>query len=459
VVGRKTVGLAFLVALVAVAVTPHGAATSRQAQPNIVLIITDDQSYGSVEKMPYLRSRSGWYRFDNAFINNATCCPSRATILSGQWSHHTGVESTGSSPDFDDRSTIATWLDAAGYRTGFVGKYHLGDAVPGRVPEAYIPPGWDEWVEHEIVGSGAYYDYTLNDNGALVEHGSTRADYSTDLLRGYAVDFIHRNAGQPFFMVFSPRAPHNPWIPAPRHQGDYANEPVSLPPNFNEADMSDKPEYWANLAPKNPASAMTAVRREWEAVLAVDDAIRAIVRAVGQEQLRRDTVIVVMTDNGYSHGSHRHRGKICAYEECNRTPLIVDYRGRSDGLRFQHLIGNEDIAPTFADLAGATPATPVDGKSFAPMLTSGQAPPDWSDEVLLRGFTGGARPGRMPTFWGIRTREHKYIETVATGEVELYDLAADPFELDSVAGKPEYAAVQDQLRERLAALREQPPSP
>jgi N-acetylglucosamine-6-sulfatase len=423
---------------------------------NVVLIVSDDQSYESVAKMPYLGTRippkGGWYRFDNALINNATCCPSRATILTGLWSHHHGVEATAGAPAFDDTSTVATWLDTAGYRTGFIGKYHLGTEV-SNPPTTYIPPGWDEWMAwHGINGREAYYDYTLNENGTLVPYGTEPADYSTDVLAGKATDFISRNAGgAPFFLLFAPRAPHGPWTPAPRDIGTYAGEPVPHSPSYNE-DTSDKPAWWAALPLKKPSNTDPARRKLWETTLALDDAVKGIITALQNAQAMRNTVIIYMTDNGYALGEHRYTKKVCAYEECSRTPLLVKYLGRNDGLVIPQVVSNEDLAPTLASLAGISPPAPVDGTSFAPLL-EGQQPPSWPEEALLRAYNPN-NPGRPPTFWGIRTRDYKYIETVGTGEVELYDLAADPYELENVAGEPAYAAIQAALAARLAVLRQ-----
>jgi arylsulfatase A-like enzyme len=425
-------------------------------RPNIVLILTDDQSYESVAAMPYVSKLSNWYSFTNAYINNSTCSPSRATILSGQWSHHTGVEATGGAPAFDDHSTVATWLDRAGYRTAFVGKYHLGALE--RTPETYIPPGWDEFYGWKSAGnSGAYYNYTLNQNGALTHYGSTPSDYSTDVLAGIATGFIKRSAAspRPFFLYFAPRGPHNPWIAAPRHVDGFKDMPIAHAPNYNEADMSDKPVWWRSLPLRSPKNLDNARRREYATLLSVDDAVRRIVGILGDNGLMRNTVIIFMTDNGYAFGEHRQLGKICPYEECNKTPLMIWYPG-GHARTIPQLVSNVDIAPTLADLAGVSPGARVDGHSFVPLLRSATAP--WPYAVLLRGYKApNGRPTDIPTFWGIRFGQYKYIETVSTGETELYDLKADPFELSNVAGQPKYAPVRASLARRLARLRTQPP--
>jgi arylsulfatase A-like enzyme len=453
---------AVLVALVALGslTWPTVGVGAQLNRPNIILILSDDQTLESVQKMPYLRSRiapqGGWYRFDNAFINNATCCPSRATIMTGLWSHHHGIEATGGARAYDDSDTIATRLHAAGYRTGFVGKYHLTSTVTKNAGPTYVPPGWDDWHGFANNTPGWYYKYTLNENGTLVGYGSTLVDYSTDVLRDKALHFINSHSSEPFFLIYAPRAPHNNWTAAPRHVGRYKGVPVEHSPNFNEEDMSDKPTWWNSQAPRNVNNIDAARRKEWDTTLALDDAVKAIHERVRNLGLMSRTVIFFMTDNGYAFGEHRYNGKACAYEECSRTPLLVKYGGGTQGWTFPQLIGNEDLAPTFADLAGVSQPDPTDGQSYATMLQHRTTPASWENEILLHGYDGGDndgdQQGHPPTFWGLRTPGYKYIETVDTGEVELYDLTADPYELQNVAERAEYASTRAQLAERLWEL-------
>jgi arylsulfatase A-like enzyme len=425
---------------------------------NIVLILSDDQSYDSLARMPFV-SQLNWYRFGNAYINNSTCCPSRATILTGRWSHHTGVESTGGAPPFHDASTLATWLHDAGYRTGLYGKYHLGAVGQKDIfASRYIPPGWDEWhAWNGVADQNAYYDYTLNENRSLVDYGSAPEDYSTDVLARKAVEFIEQsNGSRPFFLYFAPRGSHNPWTPAPRHVGANNSTEIAKTPDYNEADMSDKPRFWQSLPLQRDFNIDFAERKEYDTVLSVDDAAKAIVDTLQRKDLMKNTVIVYMTDNAYSFGQHRYLGKVCAYDECNKTPFLMWYpKGKPRSI--DQLISNADLAPTFASLAGIDPGAPVDGHDFLPLITQ-PAAPGRPDVVLLRGYNGAAeRDGEVPEFWGIRTTRYKYIETVRTGETELYDMNADPYELQSLANDPAYAGIKARLAAELAALRSAPP--
>ena len=183
--------------------------------PNIVFILTDDQSIESVAKMPFVSHYAGWDRFENAFLNDPVCCPSRASILTGLYAHHTGIENNADRSNFDDSSTIATWLHGAGYRTALFGKYHLLHNGAG---PTYIPPGWDDWVGYP---SGSYYDYTVNDNGQLVHYGSSPEDYSTDVISREAKNFLDQaDARNPFFMYLATAAPMTAGYQLPATRGD-----------------------------------------------------------------------------------------------------------------------------------------------------------------------------------------------------------------------------------------------
>ena len=214
-------------------------------QPNLILIVTDDQDLDAMAYMPQLRSLlvNQGLTFSNAFVTRSLCCPSRASILRGQYAHNHQIQSNhlpdGGFEKFTelglDTSTIATWLQAAGYRTVLIGKYLNGI----RGSSTYVPPGWDEWYG---AVTEAYFNYKLNENGAIVAYGRDPEDYLTDVLSGKATDFIRRTTA-PFFIYLTPHAPHEPAIPAPRHVGAFAGWIAPRPPSFNEADVSDKPTW------------------------------------------------------------------------------------------------------------------------------------------------------------------------------------------------------------------------
>lgn len=448
----KTLPVIAALLLGLVVCTPAHAKVGAGTKPNIIVVLTDDQhaSRETISKMPYLRSRSGWYRFDRAFINNPTCCPSRATFLSGQWSHHTGVEFTTGAARFDDADTIATRLDDAGYRTGWFGKYHLGASAPRAA--TYVPPGWDDFVDHKAP-SPPYFDYTLNENGRLVNYGSAPEDYSTDVLAAKAIRFVKRAAAAraPYFAVFAPRAPHNNWTAAPRHAGTYADEPVKFPKSWNE-DTSDKPAWWAQRPEARPANRTGAIRHSWDTLLAVDEALKKLNKVLRKRRQVKDTVVIFTSDNGYAFGEHRWAAKRCVYDSCARVPLYVRYGAHREGKVFKAVVGNEDFAATFAAWAGVSPPAGSDGQSMARMLKKRRMPGRWQDEALLRSANNDDE-GSPPDAWALRTRAYLYAETTATGELELYDLATDPHQLQNVAGESLYAPARMRMRERLSVLK------
>lgn len=399
-------------------------------KPNVVLVVTDDQTLDQIKHaMPYLNGHDDWVTFDNASLNTSLCCPSRATILSGQYSHHTGIEYL-EGWKFRDGSTLATWLQDAGYTTGLYGKY-LNSWLKGR-PENDIPPGWDEW--HSFIRS-AYYDYDVNDNGTITHHGHRPDDYSTEVLADKASDFIRGQAGgdNPFFLYFTPYGAHSPRTPAPQDEGAFDGVRMRRPPNFNEHDVSDKPGYIADREKQDPHLMDEERRDGWETSLSVDRAVQQLFTTLRETGEDRDTVVIFMTDNGYAFGEHRWNSKRTPYEESTQTPLLMRIPGVS-GRRVEAPVSNADIASTIADIADITPGIGQDGQSMLPLVYG--IDEDWREGVLLH-FAGGSafrdRPGEkkgVTGYWGIRTPDLKYLEYL-TGEREFYDLRRDPYELDN----------------------------
>jgi N-acetylglucosamine-6-sulfatase len=418
------------------------------ARPNIVLILTDDQRWDTVRYMPTVAGKlvGQGVTFANGFVTNPLCCPSRASILTGAYSHTTRVYRNdgplGGFASFRDESTLATWLDDAGYRTALIGKYLNG------YPGSYVPPGWDRWVAFRSAG---YYRYGF-DVGGEDFPVTDRTTYSTDFLRQEAVSFI-RAAPRPFFLYFAPYAPHGPATPATRHESAFSDLLPWRPPSYDERDVSDKPRRVRSM-PRLDDPARRFLdgfrRNQLRTLLAVDEAVASILEALADRGQLQNTVIVFMSDNGFLWGEHRLSGKRYPYDESIRVPFVVRYDGLVDAARTdRRSVLGIDLAPTFAELAGVE-APGAEGRSLLPLLTRDDA--RWRRAFLVETLKGG----RPPTYCGIRAQRYKFV-AYASGDRELYDLAADPHELRNLAGAPSRAKTLSLLRTRLARLCNPPP--
>ena len=411
------------------------------SQPNLILILTDDLDLGPVgypgpiAYMPQIQSLlvNQGLTFSNAFVTRSLCCPSRASILRGQYPHNHTIQSNrlpdGGEARFQelglDSSTIATWLQAAGYNTVLIGKYMNGyESDP-----LYLPPGWNEWYGKV---SGPYFDYVLNENGQLVNYGSDPEDYLTDVEAGIATDFIRRTTA-PFFIYLAPTAPHYPATPAPRYVGFFADMMAPRPPSFNEADMSDKPTWLRSkplLTPTQIDKIDALYRARLETMLAVDDMVAALVEALGDTGQLNNTFIFFTSDNGFHQGEHRLTGgKDTSYEEDIRVPLIVRGPGVPAGQAVEHQAINSDLAPTLAELAGASAAEFVDGRSLVPVLSHTPPPLEtWRQRFLVERWPPSdlTNPKVNHT---LRTLQYAYTEYL--DDYELYDLSSDPYQLEN----------------------------
>jgi arylsulfatase A-like enzyme len=434
-------------------VHPAGAAE----QPNIVLIVTDDQRADTLRWMPFVRRQLAGrgVTFTNALVPTSTCCPSRASLLTGLFAHSTGVWSNGWTSNVGrtggwvsfhrnlmERRSVAVWLDDAGYRTILVGKYLNGY---DERPRGYMPPGWDRW--HAFAGSNAeYYDYDLvHTSGRTTHFGAARRDYSTDVLRRYALDEIRSaRTNQPLFLLFTPYAPHQPSLPAERDAGSGAGLQSYGPPSLNERDMFDKPAWLRRVRPLSTAIIEANRRGHYESLQAVDDAVRTLMRAVKRRPGSRQTMVIFTSDNGIMWGEHRLFGKFVPYVHASHVPLVITWKRHLEaGSRHRGLALNVDIAPTIADAAGVeTPGTegisllgPVRRRGFVVEATG------------TSGHDGSGQKSPRPPYCGWRTRRFLYVSYGSHGK-ELYDYRRDPWELHSVAGKPSYRAVVARLRRR-----------
>jgi N-acetylglucosamine-6-sulfatase len=450
--------------LAAALLTLAHAALAQQTQPptrppNIVFVLSDDEDLGIHAFMPNVKAliEDQGAVFENLFTTYPLCCPSRASILRGQYPHNTLV--LGNLPPEGgfltfrrlglEESTIATWLHAAGYRTAFYGKY-----LNGYTETDAPPPGWDEW--HAANNDGYFnVNYKLNENGKVVAYGGAPEDYLTDVIAAKAVAHIRRFAaeGRPFFLYVATFAPHSPYNPAPRHKGLFQEAELPRPPTFNEDDVSDKPGFIQELARLNEdqiAEITTHYRQRLECLQAVDELVAALVDALEDTGELGRTYLVYASDNGFHLGLHRMlEGKDTAYEEDIRVPLAVRGPGIPKGRKVKGMALNIDLAPTFAAWAGVEPPAFVDGRSLMPLLGHPGAP--WRRSFLIQrlGLESDERLEPANAL-AIRTERHTYI-AYNNGEREMYDLATDPDQLQSIEPTADQALIEA-LAARLTQL-------
>jgi arylsulfatase A-like enzyme len=428
------------------------------ARPNIVFILADDMRKDDLAYMPKTRSllEDGGMSFEDAFVSNPLCAPSRSTIMRGQYSHNSGVWSNvppnggweGYRSQGNEEDNIATRLHNAGYSTALLGKYF--NHYDGRT----VPPGWDDWF---VTSTFEYYNFEVNDNGTLRHFGS--GDYQTDALRDRARQFIGASLarGTPFFAYVAPIAPHEPATPAPRDQHDFDGEKGARLPSFNEKDVSDKPP-WVQRWPRLGGDQISEIdhRHEMrvESLQALDDLVDGVVGKLRSAGALKNTYVVFTSDNGWQEGEHRiPEGKAWAYEQSTHMPLLIRGPGIRAGSTTHELTLNTDFFPTFADLAGIRTPDYVDGRSLRSIL-AGNKPAAWRTAILLE--RRDPHPDQLESvysgrsYYGIRTSSKmKYIE-YALGPRELYDLKSDPYELTNLY---DAAAPPKGLSTRLEALK------
>ena len=465
----------FLVALVAGGVAQAQPRTAQRSAPrNVVVILSDDHRYDFMGFMPrapaFLRTpnldrmAAGGAHVANAFVTTSLCSPSRASMLTGQYAHNHGVVDN-TSPVPPGTRFFPEDLQAAGYRTAWVGKWHMGE------DDDRPRPGFDRWVSFR--GQGSYTDPVLNVDGERVEHAG---EYTTDVLTDYALDFLGEQDGAgPFFLELSHKAVHAEFVPAPRHAGAYADDAIPYPPSMwlTEANYRGKPRWvreqrgsWhgvdfmfhGDLGP-GQSGFDAFYRRYAETLLALDESVGRVLDYLEESGLAQNTLVLYLGDNGFLLGEHGLIDKRNAYEESIRIPMLAWAPGWVPaGSRVEALVRNIDLAPTVLDLAGAASPIDMDGASFLPLLTG--APP--AGAAAPPGDAGGA--GReflyeyyweyafphTPTTFALRGDRYKYVMYHGLWDTaELYDLETDPREQHNLIAVPAMKPVADAMRARL----------
>lgn len=471
---------------------PGPTPASAEGRPNIILIVTDDQSARQFSEQAMPRTRrivaDRGTEFTRFWVNTAQCCPSRATMLTGQYAHNTGIFSNrdGYPAMSDPESVLPAWLQRAGYNTSHVGKYLNG--YRRSVRDLGTAPGWERWRLH--IGP-TYYGYDLVDeDGTVKRYGDASRQYSTTVLNRIAEREVARlgERDAPFFLQLDHRAPHTESgrdsggrcgglaLPAPRDADRFEEVKVPRPPSFNEADVADKPAFIRRL-PSLDERNITSLDKRWSCALATLAEVDRGVAGIASE-LRRlgeldETVIALVSDHGNFYGEHRiFKGKVLPYASASEAPFAIRIPGPLlDGRRAKRVgevTGNVDLAPTLLELAGAEPCVgdgdcrTLDGRSLVPLIEGSNAWPrdrtmvlEYAEEQTKRyavcEFTG---------IWSKRDVFTRYAAIAARGgdckEVDIrerYDLRRDPYELRNLcAGGCPDGPRQDALESKLADL-------
>lgn len=463
-------------------------------RPNILYIMTDDQAVGQMSceggkilRTPNMdRLAAGGVRFSNCFVTNSLCAPSRATALTGCYSHIHGVkgnsEAKDAPPEFikPGAVTYPELLQRAGYRTAMVGKWHLTDEPKGFDYSCVLP------------GQGVYFDPEFIENGKKRQIKGYCTDITTDL----ALQFLASvGKQQPFLLIYQHKAPHRPFTPAPRHAHLFDDKDLPYPPTYDDDyatrrlaaeakdmrfDISLAPDYKKELPPNlTPAQKkdwiyQRFVKDHYRALAGVDENLGRVLDDLDRRGLAEDTLILYTSDNGFYLGDHGWYDKRWMYEPSLRVPLLARYprlgvHGRVDS----HFVQNIDFAPTILDFAAVKAPATMQGRSLRPLL-EGRNVTDWRQSVYYAYFENswalqgkGKEAMRDPSFEfftahrvsphrGVRTARHKLIEYYSEGDYwELFDLEKDPNELRNVYTDPAYATTVKTLKAELMRLRRQ----
>ena len=463
----RTLNAALAAVLVAAAAQAQTAATpaSGAARPNIVFIMTDDHAahaisaYGStINQTPHLDrlAREGAL-FTSVFATNSICTPSRATILTGQYSHLNGVTMFNR---FDSaRMTVARLLQQGGYYTAMIGKWHLGSD----------PVGFDRW---EIFpGQGDYVDPVLY---TATGEKTYTGRYATDVVTDIGLDVIAtRPPDKPFFLMLHHKAPHRPWTPNAAHGAHFSAKTIPEPATMwddyqGRTDaLRENRQRLADLTPadvkQEPPPGLTGdALIKWKyqrymqdylaTVQSVDDNVGRVLDALDKAGLGRNTIVIYTSDQGFFLGDHGLFDKRFMYEESIRMPFLVRWPSAiTPGSRIDAMGLNVDFAPTFLDAAGLPPSPDMQGRSLVPALR-GRTPPDWRTSMYYRYYHD---PGHHNTraHYGVRTKTHKLIYFWKKDQWELYDLVKDPQEMHNLYGQPAQATLTARLKAELARLK------
>ncbi|PJC86632.1 acetylglucosamine-6-sulfatase [Vibrio sp. HA2012] len=469
----------FLSSLVAVACAPAifvgsaqaaasaDAASTSHAKPNIVYIIVDDQRYDALGFMndaavtPNMdKMAANGVHFKNAFVTSSLSSPSRASVLTGLYSHNHGISDNNPNPVAEKLKYFPQELHKAGYQTGFFGKWHFG-GIEEKAKAGFA--GFDRWVG--LIGQGDYYPVNmmgkpaqLNIDGKMVN----QKGYITDELTDYALDYLdHRDKDKPFMIYLSHKGVHADFLPAPRHIDTLKGKKFPVPASYadTEENYKGKPRWvkdqrnsWHGVDfPYMKDLDLNKFQRDYyETLRSVDDSVGRVQKYLKDHNLADNTIIMLMGDNGFQFGEHGLTDKRTAYEASIRVPLIASGPGFDKGRVVEDVVANIDIAPTLLDAAGVKTPDWYDGSSFYP-LAHGEKPAKPRDSSFVYEYFWEYNFPYTPTTFAVRNDTYKYIQYYGLWETEeLYNLKDDPDEMHNLINSKD-----DNIIETKIALRKE----
>jgi N-acetylglucosamine-6-sulfatase len=447
----------------------------RAEQPNVILIVADDLDKKLLDWMPRTRALIGdqGASFDRFYVEQSTCCTSRATFLTGQYTHNHEVRGNHYPAggflrfrDGQEARALPTWLSAAGYRTAMLGKYlneypypggYVGSEAELAEMRRYVPPGWSSWMSPVDGEPYRQRDTVLNVNGEV--DGKPRVEYLDQVFGDRLLDLVSGRDGMNLdeggrFVYYASYSPHAPYAAPARFRGTFTGVTYPRTPSFDEADVSDKyglASVRGRVSPRKAREIDQAFRQRIRSVQVLDANIGRLIAKLEADGTLRDTYVIFTSDNGYNMGEHRlDIAKYNHFEETVSVPLLIRGPGIEAGSRIDHLAGNVDIAPTIAAMTGASIPSWVDGTSLLPLLHGESAKPVRSALLLSRGLiplerkalssieefpetrVESPRHARLADFRAVVTTRWKLVQYRNSSREELYDLRNDPYELENL---------------------------
>lgn len=428
------------------------------AKPNIIVIVSDDHRHdalgvvqrelGTKARFPFFKSpqldrlAAGGIRFRNGFVTHSLCSPSRATLLSGLHTHQHGIPFN--EAPFTSTETWPHMLAANGWKTGYFGKWHMGNQRER--------PGFQEIAT--FINQGIYLNCKFVVNGVDTPTSGWVDDVATD----YAVDFIRRNKERPFALYLGFKAPHDKRTPAKRHEATYADVELNQPANWNQGApwVKDAGWDWDGRVPDRIAYFKT--------LAGMDDNIGRVLDVLDELKLAEDTLVLYLGDNGYYLGEHGLGDKRTAYEESIRIPFLLRYPARVKPAVRDELVLNLDVAATILDACGLKPTWTQHGQCLLPLVSTAPGETPWRKSFLYQNYRDPAYPKVTFDVLAVRTESHKYVENDGNAEwTQLFDLKADPTEDNNLAYDPKAAGLLTDMQAELARLKAEsgfiPPPP